>query len=71
MITNVLTNGPAAGAGIKVGDTILAIDGRAVSDFGVDTAKRLLAAGVVAEGQVVTLALARGATVKITAASWQ
>lgn len=69
-VTNVQTGGPAANAGLEVGDTILSIDGRQVSDLGVETANRLLGPGVVGEGQTVTLGLARGAAIAVTAAKW-
>jgi S1-C subfamily serine protease len=70
-VTSVQTNGPAANAGIEVGDTIASIDGQAVTDLGLDVAKRRLAPGVVADGQIVALGLARGPTIKITATRWQ
>lgn len=57
VIAAVVPNGPAALAGIRVGDTLLAVDGRRLSGNDPGQAAALLE-GV--EGSLVTLTLARG-----------
>jgi hypothetical protein len=69
-VTLVQPGGPAASAGIVVGDKISAIDGHAVSELTPATAAQLLASGMVSVDQKIALTLARGTTVTVTAASW-
>jgi protocatechuate 3,4-dioxygenase beta subunit len=69
-VTLVQPGGPAASAGIVVGDQISAIDGHAVSELTAATAAQLLASGMVSVGQKIALTLARGTTVTVTATSW-
>jgi hypothetical protein len=57
----VVDGGPAAVAGVKVGDTITAIDGHAIADLTLDLAGDAIDTEHVAAGQVVTLSLARAA----------
>jgi len=69
-VSNVKEGGPAAGAGILVGDKITALDGQPVKDFSPMVARSLLESGSVNVGQTVTLTLERGPTVTLTAVKW-
>jgi membrane-associated protease RseP (regulator of RpoE activity) len=63
-VMSIVAGGPAADAGIEVGDIVTAIDGRSVADlFLVDERERLKREPV---GTVVTLKLARGRDVRLT-----
>lgn len=55
---------------LLVGDTITTIDARDVTELGLLRAKRILTSGIVGVRQTVTLGLARGATVIVTAVHW-
>ncbi|HTR49268.1 MAG TPA: carboxypeptidase regulatory-like domain-containing protein [Kofleriaceae bacterium] len=69
-VTTVSAGGPAAAAGIVVGDKIVAIDGHAVTDLTGPVAETIVSSGTLAAGQSVALGLARGTTVTVTAAKW-
>jgi membrane-associated protease RseP (regulator of RpoE activity) len=63
----VVADGPAARAGVKVGDVVVSIDGRAVADLTAEIADDLLETEHVVAGQVVKLGLSRGgATIEAT-----
>jgi len=62
-VEEVVADGPGAAAGVKVGDTITAIDGRSVADLTVDLAGDALDQEHVTVGQVVKLTLSRGGAV--------
>lgn len=70
VVANVQSGGPAANAGIQVGDTIVSIDGRDVSESSPRVAMRVFAGGAVSNGQTVTVGLARNVSVKVTAVAW-
>ena len=69
-VINVQSGGPAANAGIEVGDTIVSIDGRAVSELSLRVAKRMFVGGAVSNGQTVTVGLARNVSMRVTAVAW-
>ncbi|MGE3547145.1 MAG: carboxypeptidase regulatory-like domain-containing protein, partial [Kofleriaceae bacterium] len=69
-VTMVVDGGPAAAAGLKVDDVIVSIDGRPVTDIGVDTAGLLLSSGSVGVGQTIRLGLTSGATIAVTSVKW-
>jgi C-terminal processing protease CtpA/Prc len=69
-VSLVQPNGPAAQAGVVVGDRITAIDGQSVADITPDLAQKVLSSGLIGAGQQVVLELERGATVTLTAAKW-
>ncbi len=69
-VTIVQAGGPAAAAGIVVGDRITAVQGSTVADLTPPIAQQVLASGTIAAGQTVQLTLARGPTVAVTAAKW-
>jgi protocatechuate 3,4-dioxygenase beta subunit/membrane-associated protease RseP (regulator of RpoE activity) len=66
-VSLVQPGGPAASAGIVAGDKITAIDGTSVVDMTPAIAQQVLSSGTIGAGQSVTLTLARGATVSVTA----
>ena len=70
VVTGITRGSPADGAAIVVGDTIATIDGRAVNDFGLERAKRLLASDNITIGQPVSLGLAAGRLVRMMAVKW-
>jgi hypothetical protein len=72
-VSNLKPGGPAEGAGVKVGDKIVAIDGHPVADVTAEVASQLLSSGQVTLGQVVQLSIDRGGTksdISVTAAKW-
>jgi hypothetical protein len=69
-VTMVQAGGPAASAGIVVGDKITAIQGTPVTTLTPKVAQQLISSGAIAAGQTMSLALARGTTVSVTAAKW-
>jgi hypothetical protein len=69
-VTMVQPDGPAANAGIVVGDKIVSIEGRAMSELTPQTAQKVLASGTIGAGQAVTLGLARGPIVRVVAQKW-
>ena len=69
-VTMVQPGGPAAGAGIVVGDKIIAIQGSPVTALTPKTAQQLISSGAVSVGQTLSLTLARGMTVSVTGAKW-
>lgn len=69
-VTMVSDGGPAATAGLKVGDLIVSIDGRAVSEIGAAPATQMLSSGSVGVGQSFRLGLKSGATIVMTSAKW-
>jgi hypothetical protein len=69
-VTLVQAGGPAAAAGIVVGDKITAIDGKAIADLTPEIAQKVLSSGIIGVGMQVVLTLERGATVTVTAAKW-
>lgn len=71
LVANVKDGGPAALAGIVLGDHIVSIDGHPVTDP--EVGRQLVASGTVAVGQVVVLGVDRAgtpATASITAVAW-
>ncbi len=69
-VTNVKEGGPAAQAGVQVGDKITALEGQPVKQLGPELAHKLLASGSPSIGQTVKLTLERGVTVAVTAIKW-
>jgi hypothetical protein len=69
-VTLVQPGGPAAAAGVVVGDKITAINGTNVSDMTSKVAQQVVSSGTIGVGQTLQLTLARGATVSVTAAKW-
>ncbi len=69
-VSSVAPNGPAAQAGIVVGDKITAIDGHPISDLTAAVASNLLSSGTIGIGVTVQLALDRGTTVNVTSVKW-
>lgn len=69
-VTAVVPGGPAAAAGVVVGDKITSLDGKAISDLTPDIAQKILSSGVIASGMQIVLGLERGATLTLTAAKW-
>jgi len=69
-VTLVQAGGPAASAGIVVGDKIISIDGKSVADLTPDIAQKVLSSGTVGAGWKLVLGLERGAEVTVTAAKW-
>jgi hypothetical protein len=70
IVTLVSPGGPAAAAGVVVGDVITAIDGKSIADLTPEIAQKVLTSGIIGSGMQVVLELARGATVTLTAAKW-
>jgi protocatechuate 3,4-dioxygenase beta subunit len=69
-VTMVQPGGPAANAGIVVGDKITQIQGTSVTDVTPKVAQQLISSGTIAAGQTISLTLARGSTVSVTAVKW-
>ena len=69
-VTMVQPGGPAANAGIAVGDKITAIQGTSVTDLTPKVAQQVISSGTIAVGQTVQLTLARGSTISVTAGKW-
>lgn len=69
-VTSVTDGGPAAGAGVQVGDRITALAGQPVKVLTPEIAQKLIASGTVGVGQTVTLTLERGADVTLTSVKW-
>jgi hypothetical protein len=68
VVMHLQTGGPAASAGLEVGDSIVSIDGRDVAELTFPIAKRLFLDGAVSAGQRVRLGLARQVTIEVVAA---
>jgi C-terminal processing protease CtpA/Prc len=69
-VTSVTDGGPAAGAGVQIGDRITALAGQPVKVLTPVIAQKLIASGTVGVGQTVTLTLERGADVTLTSVKW-
>jgi hypothetical protein len=69
-VAMVQPGGPAAQAGIVVGDRVTAIDGHSVVQLTPATAQQLVASGNVGAGQTLALTLQRGVTVSVTGVKW-
>ncbi|MBS1120656.1 MAG: hypothetical protein H6Q90_2884 [Deltaproteobacteria bacterium] len=72
-ISSVKPGGPGELAGIAVGDHLVSIDGRPVTELGVDTARQLVASGSMSPGQRVELGIERGGkpvAIPIVATKW-
>jgi len=65
-VTQVKPGGPAANAGIVVGDVITTLAGQPVKTLGGPQVEQYLASGSIGIGTTVQLGLARGATVSLT-----
>ncbi|HEY1547870.1 MAG TPA: PDZ domain-containing protein, partial [Kofleriaceae bacterium] len=70
VITSIKPGGPAEAAGLVAGDMILTVDGRAVTQLGVDPAVAFLSSGTIGIGVTVQLGLARGGSVTLTSVKW-
>ena len=73
VVASVKPGGPAEGAGVRVGDKIVSIEGVAVADLTPVLAQTLLASGTVGAGQKLQLGLDRAGTVAqitIIAVAW-
>jgi hypothetical protein len=70
VIRSVLPDGPAEAAGVQVGDEITTIEGHAVGELGVETARRFVMSGNVSVGQTTTIGVARGVSITVTAVKW-
>jgi protocatechuate 3,4-dioxygenase beta subunit len=69
-VTNVTAGGPAAQAGVIVGDHVAAIDGHTIAELTPQVAGTLLSSGSIGIGEQVTLTLARGTSVTLTSVKW-
>lgn len=69
-VTSVKDGGPAAQAGIVVGDKITALAGQPVKALTPTLAQKLIASGSIGVGQTVTVTLERGTTVELTSIKW-
>ncbi len=72
-VSNVKPGGPGEQAGIAVGDRIVSIDGRPISELGIDTARQLVASGSMSPGQRFQLGIERDKTpsqIVIVATKW-
>lgn len=69
-VAKVKNGGPADIAGIKVGDSILAVNALPVVTIGLQRAQRLITSESVGVGQTVTLTLANGSSSRLTAIKW-
>ena len=69
-VTNVKEGGPAAGAGVQVGDRITELEGKPVKALTPMLAQKLISSGAIGIGQTVTLTLERGAQVTLTSIKW-
>ncbi len=70
VVSSIKPGGPADAAGLVAGDMILTIDGRAVTQLGVDPAVQFLSSGSIGIGTTVQLGLARGGSVTLTSIKW-
>jgi protocatechuate 3,4-dioxygenase beta subunit len=73
LVSSVKEDGPAAAAGVQVGDRIVAISGQDVATLKLPIAQTLLASGTVGVGQVVQLSLERGGAkvaATVTSVKW-
>ncbi len=70
VVTQVKPGGPAANAGIVVGEVIATLAGRPVKDLGGPQVQQYLASGSIGIGTTVELGLARGARVALTSVKW-
>jgi hypothetical protein len=73
LVSSVKEGGPAAAAGVQVGDRIVAISGRDVATLTLPIAQTLLASGSVGVGQAVQLGLDRAGTrvqATVTSVKW-
>ena len=69
-VANVVAGGPAAQAGVIVGDHVTAIDGHTIADLTPVVAVQLLSSGSIGIGEQVALTLARGGSVTLTSVKW-
>ena len=69
-VTQVKPDGPAAAAGIVVGDVITTIDGRNVSDLGAVQSMNYLSSGTIGIGITVAVGLDKKGTVNVTSVKW-
>lgn len=69
-VAKVKNGGPADIAGIKAGDSILAVNALPVGTIGLKRAQRLLTSESVGVGQTVTLTLVNGSSSTLTAIKW-
>jgi len=69
-VTNVKDDGPAAQAGVKVGDTITAVEGQPLKGLGAALAQKVLSSGSPSVGDTITITLERGPTATLTAVKW-
>lgn len=69
-LTNVKDDGPAAQAGVNVGDKIAAVEGQPLKRFGAALAQKVLSSGSPGVGDTITITLERGPTATLTAIKW-
>jgi hypothetical protein len=69
-VSSVKDGGPAAAAGIVVGDKITSIAGQPVKALTPAQAQKMIASGAIATGDSVTLGLERGPSITLTAIKW-
>jgi protocatechuate 3,4-dioxygenase beta subunit len=69
-VMQVKPDGPAAAAGIAVGDVITSIDGRNVSDLGVVQSLNYLSSGTIGIGVTVAIGLDKKGTINVTSVKW-
>ena len=69
-VTSVKDGGPAAAAGIVVGDKITSIAGQPVKALTPAHAQKMIASGAIATGDSVTVGLERGPSITLTAIKW-
>lgn len=73
VVASVKPGGPAEGAGVRVGDKLVSINGTAVADLTAEIAKTLLESGTVGVGQSFQLGLDRAGSatqITIVAVAW-
>lgn len=69
-VTSVKDGGPAAIAGVQVGDTITALEGQPIKQLSAPIAAKLLESGSAGVGQTIRITLERGPTIPVTAIKW-
>ncbi len=69
-VERITKDGPAARAGIVVGDEVVVVARHRIPDLGAARAKKLLASDNVPIGQTLTIVLANGRSIELTSVVW-